>query len=122
MRESNDSISENEKMILTGRVYPALQSCLDNRYKIIVGIFAFYAFILNSDSQNIKNNICAVKLIGSFTFSAFLILNSANYIVNSSEKAKLEKLNTGSWFSRNNMEIIFSSIALIFIWVAYKKF
>lgn len=48
MSEENKKISESEKTILTGRIYPAIQSCVNNRYKIIVGYFAVIGFILSA--------------------------------------------------------------------------
>jgi len=46
----NDELTQKDKVILDGRVYPAIQACVSNRYKIVLGIFAYYSFIFTSEN------------------------------------------------------------------------
>ena len=99
-------ISENNKFILQGRIYPILTACVNNRYKIVLGFFAFYSFILNSDNNYISKNFDQIKVFGSIMFVLLTSFNSVNYFANSGEKSRMEGLRD-SWLSRNNMELFF---------------
>lgn len=121
----NRRISEDDEIILKGRVYPAIQSCVGNRYKIVLGIFAFYAFILNSGQGIVSQNIQYLKIFGTIVFAFFIIHNMCNYMKNTKEQISLEK----SWkdktshqdnldesvFSGSSLEIIFSIVGVLAI-------
>ncbi|MDH4239810.1 MAG: hypothetical protein OEW48_09625 [Phycisphaerae bacterium] len=90
----NQSLSNIDKTKLEGRIYPAIQSCVGNRYKIILGIFAYYGFmLLQSDKSwflNIGCRIHVLNLAASFIFTLFVIHNTANYFANASEQKEIE--------------------------------
>jgi hypothetical protein len=85
-------MTDSEKTILTGRIYPAIQSCISNRYKIVVGYFAIVGFLLTINERTLKKFIelnGAAFLAGVFTI--FVIHNSINYWGNAKEERELEK-------------------------------
>ena len=86
-------ISENEKIILTGRIYPAIQSCVANRYKIIVGYFALVGYLLINEKvlQKFYKNY-AVSLLAC-VFAAFILVNFLNYWLNAIQQWKIEGIN-----------------------------
>jgi hypothetical protein len=86
---------EKNKMILEGRIYPAIIICVNNRYKILLGIFVYYGFILRfiylpGEILNKINNsiidLLLLNLIVSIVFSIFVIHNLTNYIFTSTEQ------------------------------------
>jgi len=108
----------SSKEILINRIYPAIKSCIDNRYKILISIFAFYSFILISENQNIKSHFNEIILYASLLFTLLTGLNSFNYIRNSKEQNDLEE-SRRNWWTRNAVESIFLIIILIIIWGAF---
>lgn len=116
----SDNLNELDKVKLTGRIYPAIKSCVDNRYKIVIGFFAYYAFILNVKIETIKANFQAIQIIMSIIFTLFVFHNYYNYARNADELQKIEKLeNPTNWFSRSILEFIFGAIMIIIIWLAF---
>ena len=116
----SDDLNELDKLKLTGRIYPAIKSCVDNRYKIVISFFAFYAFILNVKIETIKVNFHAIQIIMSIIFTLFVFHNYINYAANANELQKIEKLETPKhWFSRSYLECIFGTIMIIIIWIAF---
>jgi hypothetical protein len=111
-------ISDKDKFILQGRIYPILNTCINNRYKIILGIFAFYAFILNSNVGTIQKNLEEIKLYGSIMFTLFIAFNSLNYFFNEIDKLNREKIKKDCWLWRNKMELIFAIISIAIVWLA----
>ncbi len=105
-------ISELNKTILIGRIYPAIQSCVGNRYKIIAGYFAIVGF-LAIKSEILKKFIDTHALLFlSMIFSFFVFHNFCNYWSNAKEQCGIEDL-------KNNfpkMEAIFGLIMLTIIW------
>ena len=83
-------VTDLEKTILTGRIYPAIQSCVGNRYKIIIGYFAIVGFLLVND-EVLKRFIeyKAAALLAA-VFMVFSIFNLVNYWLNAKEQWKLE--------------------------------
>ena len=83
-------VTDLEKTILTGRIYPAIQSCVGNRYKIIIGYFAIVGFLLVND-EVLKRFIeyKAAALLAA-VFMVFAIFNLVNYWLNAKEQWKLE--------------------------------
>ena len=113
-------LSATETMILTGRIYPAIQSCVRNRYYIILGIFAYYGFILTADkfwSKISHQNLDAVtiNLFVSIIFTFFVFHNLINYWSNGEEEYKLEGKKDKIF---PDMELLFSITALSLIWGA----
>jgi len=113
---------ERNKMILQGRVYPAIQSCVNNRYKIILGIFAYYAFIFSSGRFTEDIRGLFVNFLVSVIFTIFLIHNLVNYWLNNNEKCELEKKCDPEKKRESEcptMEIIFFVSVFILIWGAF---
>jgi uncharacterized membrane protein len=116
-------LSETAKTILAGRIYPAIQACVGNRYKIVISIFAFYSFMMTSTMESIKGNFEEIKLYGSVLFTLLTFLNFYNYVQNSGEQFKLEKPNTKDslyrFLKRNDVELIFLVILMILVWGSF---
>jgi len=108
---------------LTGRIYPTILSCVNNRYIILLGIFAFYSFILTTEVKSISEKLRDIQLYGSITFSVIIIFNSLNYFVNSAEQFKIENKNhvddCKQWIKRNKMELGFLILSNFIIWFAF---
>ena len=113
-------LSERDKFILKEKIYPAIQSCVNNRYKIILGIFVYYGFILSNEriygAFKIHRHF---NLISSAIFSVFIIHNFFNYWLNGKEEIKLEEGEENFWPS---MELFFGITTLILIWASYFLF
>ena len=86
------SVFEQAKLKLEGRIYPAIKSCVSNRYRILLGVFAFYSFIATTDLyKGIKEKPWI--LIGvSAIFTAFILHNVLNYRKNAQEQYAAEKV------------------------------
>ena len=115
-------MTEQDKFVLKERIYPGIQSCVSNRYKIILGIFIYYGFILSNERiyQAFKTHPW-FNLIPSIIFTAFIFHNFVNYHFNSKDRIKHEGVKEG-FFYMNLIEIIFGITALILIWIAYILF
>jgi len=115
---SNDLMCKDLE-ILKGRIWPAIQSCIDNRYKIVISFFAFYSFMMTS----ITIHYNCIKFYTSILFTFLTLLNSINYFLNSTEQWKKE--NRGKqdswreWGKRNNIELPFLGIMMLLVWGAY---
>jgi hypothetical protein len=101
---------------LQGRIYPALRSCVGNRYKIVLGLFAYYGFLLSTSSE-IARRIYEyyISLGFSIVMGLFTIHNTANYLLNRYERIKLEGDSLKySWKKPNTWPLIeFISFILI---------
>lgn len=101
----------DSKTILTGRIYPALQSCVRNRYLLIIGIFSFYSFILTSETPTIRDNQNQIQWFGTIALFSLIVLNSANYFYNSIEAYKIEEdrdsIDCKTKISKNKIELCF---------------
>ncbi len=110
---NSENLSDKEKTILQGRIYPAIQACVSNRYKIILGLFVYYGFVLNTEvvlESPIRNGIsCFVSVI----FTGFVIHNLGNYWLNLRERETYEHEEK---HTLPTLEFIFAGIALILIW------
>jgi len=115
---SNDELSQKDKTILNGRIYPAIQCCVNNRYKIVLGIFAYYSFIFTSDKLFEKAKTSNINLYASFLFTFFIFHNLVNYWNNNNDECKLEQRKC----EFPTMEILFFIAAFILIWGAFGYF
>lgn len=86
----NKEITDLEKTILTGRIYPAIQSCVGNRYKIIIGYFAIVGFLLINDEVLKRFVEYKAAALLAAVFTVFAIFNLVNYWLNAKEQWKLE--------------------------------
>ena len=83
-------ITDLEKTILTGRIYPAIQSCVGNRYKIIIGYFAIVGFLLVNDEVLKRFVEYKAAALLAAVFTVFAIFNLVNYWFNAKDQWKLE--------------------------------
>jgi hypothetical protein len=112
-----------KKDILKGRIWPAIKCCVNNRYRIVISIFAFYSFMMTSTIQSIKDNFDDIKFYASIMFTLLTALNSYNYIQNSRDQSKLEKDNPKDTFctfcKRNDVELAFFTIMMFLVWGSF---
>ena len=85
-------MNEDEKTILCGRIYPALQSCVRYRYLILAGYLVAFAYI--------RNNIDLLKTFGDkriffilwvLFWLAILAHNLRNYYQNAKAEYEIER-------------------------------
>jgi len=112
------------KEILIGRIYPAIQSCVRNRFLFLLGIFTFYSFILTSTNKNVIDNFNKIQNYGTVLFFLITLFNFLNYLFNSIEAFKIEvedrKMYCCEIFDKLKVEIIFFAIVGITLGVALK--
>ena len=112
----------SNETILINRIYPAIQNCVSNRYKIISGLFFVYAFIasaLNTNKEIINQN---VALFAGWVFTFFVLHNAVNYWFNAKDQYKKEgkKLSFSKRFSYfMRAEGLFTVPMLLIIWFGY---
>jgi hypothetical protein len=121
--EKNQKFDDMSKDILSGRIWPAIQSCVGNRYRILLGVFAFYSFIMTSTIQSIRLRFDDIKLYASILFTVMTMLNSYNYFRNSSEAWKNENITRtdklSEWIKRNDIELVFLLVMIALVWGSY---
>jgi len=107
------------EIILTGRIYPAIQNCVHNRYKIIAGYIAIIGFIVVADGiLDAIGNARALWILPT-AFSVFVVLNSCNYYYNTRDQIELEDISGNSVLFECWIDIAFSIVMLVFIWLLY---
>lgn len=119
----NVEMSDTDKTKLTGRIYPAILNCVNNRYKIIAGYFAIVGFLLVIEKL-LKQFIDSGNLVYlPIIFTILVFLNSFNYWLNTKEQCELENRNTSiSLFLLLKeiwLDIAFSLVMAILIWGGY---
>ena len=108
---SND-LTESDKSILTGRIYPAIQSCVGNRYKIIVGYFAIIGFVL-FDSTKLQLFLrSGGAVLTAIIFTLFVLHNTVNYWSNAKEQWRREQLEKRVPL----VELLSSIVMIVLIW------
>lgn len=121
--DDNSKCNDLNREILKGRIWPAIQSCVGNRYKIVISFFAFYSFIMTSTIQSIRTRFDDIKLYTSIIFTLLTLLNSYNYIRNSAEQRKIEDPHANDsyrkWIKRNDVELSFFVIMMALIWGSF---
>jgi hypothetical protein len=112
---TEERFTDRDKTILEGRIYPAIKACVNNRYKIILSIFAYYSFIISA-KDSIKNISHNINLYASMLFTFFIIHNLVNYWLNNAEEIKHEHRNdkTIPW-----IELGFTVATLGLVWIAF---
>jgi len=119
---NNDELTQKDKVILNGRVYPAIQACVNNRYKIVLGIFAYYSFIFTSKNFCKKFECSNINIYVSIIFTFFVIHNLVNYYLNNREEKKIETKSEIKWTDFKKwpwMEMLFAVAACFLIWGGY---
>jgi hypothetical protein len=105
-------ISDSDKIKLTGRIYPAIQNCVGNRYKIIVGYFAVVGVVL-FDREKLRIFVeSGAAVFTAVIFTLFAIHNLINYWMNAIEQEECEK----TYKRCPTMEISSSAVMLFLIW------
>lgn len=120
-RKEETTLTEKDKTILTGRIYPAITACVGNRGKIILSVFAYYSFILNA-RENLKSlQWDKIQLYVSVLFTFFIVHNSVNYFFNAKDQITREdgKSDCKSALCASRMEILFGAISLAMVWLAW---
>lgn len=110
------------KVKLENRTYPAIKLCIANRYKIVTGIFAVYAFIASSLNKHKEIINQDVSLFAAWTFTIFVILNTWNYVCNAWEQDKLEgsdETNMKRVWRIVRVEGLFAVTVILLIWIGY---
>lgn len=108
-------MEDRNKTILTGRIYPAIQSCVGNRYKIIVGYFLIVGYLL-INKDKLKEVIDSGAFYLAVIFTIFVIHNFFNYFLNAREQWKLE--DTKKTFPI--IETVSSIVMMGLIWGGYR--
>lgn len=113
-----------DKIKLDGRIYPAIRSCVNNRYKIIVSIFAYYSFIFSSETFCQITNQNFIRIGSTIFFLIIVLINSFNYWENAKEQITIEnkyedEKKSLKFFKIMNIEIPFSSIVSVMLILAY---
>jgi F0F1-type ATP synthase membrane subunit a len=116
----NTEISDADKTKLTGRIYPTILNCVNNRYKIIAGYFAIVGFLLVIEKL-LKQFIDSGTLVYlPIIFTILVFLNSFNYWLNTKEQCELENRNKNiSVLKESWLDIAFSLVMAILIWGGY---
>jgi len=50
-----EKLSDRNKTILNGAIYPAIHSCVSNRYRIVVAIALFYSVIFSKIAPDLRD-------------------------------------------------------------------
>jgi hypothetical protein len=87
---NHDDVFEQARLKLVGRIYPAIKSCVSNRYRILLGIFAFYSFIATTDLYEGKPVKPWIFMGVSAIFTVFIVHNMLNYRKNAQEQYAAE--------------------------------
>lgn len=120
------------RSILSGRIYPAIENCVRNRYYIIAGLFAYYFFLiinydllLNNLKKIFPKELIAFNILNLSVSIAFVLIvfhNLINYVLNNREQRTLEKNKENNSNDRfwdplwaSQMELTFSIVAIVFI-------
>ena len=124
--------NNNNEFILSNRIYPAISSCVSNRYKIVSGLFAVYAFIASSLNTNKDIINQDVAFYSALVFTFFVIHNLLNYGFNACEQYELEdelegkksedmahSETKGRYLDILKAEGLFSFIMIVVIWYGY---
>ncbi|UCB45482.1 MAG: hypothetical protein JSV25_14940 [Spirochaetota bacterium] len=78
---------EQAKLKLEGRIYPAIQRCVSNRYRILMGVLTYYGFIARTGFyEKLIGDPYRVSWVVSIAFSLLAGINSLNYILNAWEQ------------------------------------
>jgi hypothetical protein len=113
-------LREIDKIKLTGRIYPAIQKCVGNRYRILIGIFAYYGFLLTKPSILSLFQTNKINLFVSIFFTLCICHNTYNYCANANDQHKIEGgQRRKTWWL---VEAAWSFLSLVILWVAFCSF
>ncbi len=116
-----ENLTETEKTILTGRIYPTIKECINNRYKIILSFFAYYAFMLQNNAVFVFVKEKNLNFWISLLFGFFIIHNFLNYFLNAKDQLEIEQkqITYCKIVKSIVMEILFSTFSIIAVWRAH---
>jgi len=120
-----DNLEISNKDKLENRTYPAIKACVNNRYKIVTGIFSVYAFIASSLNKNKEIINQDISLFAAWVFTFFVLHNASNYSFNAWDQFNLEEppgSKTSRWkraFYIFRVEGFFAIAMLLIIWLGY---
>ena len=116
--------SELDQLKLSGRIYPAIISCVNNRWKIMLALFAYYSFAFRSDYFASFRIALPIDGIMTTILIVFIIQNFINYYFNANEQIKIERKvdRVGIWTTiiASKIEIFFDITAILSILLALK--
>jgi hypothetical protein len=85
----------NEKVVLQGRIYPAIQSCVSYRYLILTGNLISFVYVWkNPCLLDAFGSVCCIRMffpLWVFFWSAVLTHNLLNYWGNAKEECEMER-------------------------------
>ncbi len=110
MEPANEDLG---KLALKGRVYPTIRSCVDNRYRILAGIAAYYGFVLATSMP-----LHRVSVLVTAVMAAFVLHNLYNYWTAAKEQFVLEKKAKDTWHAPF-IELIFAGAAMVALFGLY---
>ena len=86
-------ISDDNKIILEGRIYPAIQACVRIRYLILGGLLGYFSFFFtNSEFRTMISTNGWLLWIITIGFISLILLNSYNYFKNAKEQKEKEEI------------------------------
>ena len=121
---SDIEITQVDEIKLNGRIYHAIKACVNNRYRVLAGVVAYYSFIYTSkDFKTIIETREWASIFISFAFALFTIINSYNYIKNTIEQRAIEKgikRKKVEAIKECHVELFFSVVMIAFIIIAHR--
>lgn len=106
---------------LTGRIYPAIKSCVDNRWKIMFALLAYYNFAYSSEFILTMRSAFKIDDVMSLILIIFIIQNLVNYYFNTKEQIIIDRNEKKRWevIKASKVEIIFDITAIFAVYNAW---
>ena len=114
--------SQLDELKLTGRIYPAIKSRVNNRWKIMFALFAYYNFSFSSRVIITARTKFPLDNVMSLILIIFVFQNLVNYYFNAKEQIRIERNEEKRWevFKASKVEIFFDITAILSILLALK--
>jgi hypothetical protein len=90
-REAKGIISDSARLKLEGRIYPAIKSCVRNRYLIVSGFFGYSGLLVSRPDIRTPIYDNHFGMVVPIVFASFMIHNAINYIKNGCDQVKIEE-------------------------------
>ena len=119
---SDKQVNGMNKLILKGRIYPGILSCVNNRWRIFIGIFAYYSLQFTSYFNDGNKSISEINLLISWLFTGFILHNLFNYTANLKVERLLEEKRDINWWValyESYMEWTFTLLSINIVWLLY---
>ena len=113
--------SQLDELKLTGRIYPAIKSCVNNRWKIMFALFAYYNFAFSSKVIISMRISFPIDDVMSIILIIFIFQNLVNYYFNAKEQIKIERNEEKIWevIKATKVELIFDITAIFAVYKAW---